>query len=266
MPPPCVAGPARPLRKCTEDCPAMSTWPAVSASSGETPWDAGRREPLPTGVDYDLWTGPATKVLAKLLSFRRWRIFALGALDKPLVAAREAIGSPAGLFVDANGAYDRKEALAKAAAFSQFGVSWSEEPVSFGRPRRPAAHLRAIAARHAHRSRGIRLRYVLFSAQTRASRRIALPTARSCSPRERSLARSLSRAPICPTFIVCEAWRTGWFDRPGSHFSRRSTVSHPVKKTVRLLLPPLNLRAIAWRHEERRKESPSAKPLYREDP
>ncbi len=34
------------------------------------------------------------------------------------------------LFVDANGAYDRKQALAKAAAFADFGVSWFEEPVS----------------------------------------------------------------------------------------------------------------------------------------
>jgi L-alanine-DL-glutamate epimerase-like enolase superfamily enzyme len=44
--------------------------------------------------------------------------------------AREAIGSEAGLFVDANGAYDRKQALAKAHAFADLGVSWFEEPVS----------------------------------------------------------------------------------------------------------------------------------------
>jgi len=45
-------------------------------------------------------------------------------------SARDAIGPRAGLFVDANGAYDRKEALAKAAAFADLGVSWFEEPVS----------------------------------------------------------------------------------------------------------------------------------------
>jgi L-alanine-DL-glutamate epimerase-like enolase superfamily enzyme len=45
-------------------------------------------------------------------------------------SAREAIGPRAGLFVDANGAYGRKEALAKAAAFAELGVSWFEEPVS----------------------------------------------------------------------------------------------------------------------------------------
>lgn len=45
-------------------------------------------------------------------------------------AARAAIGQQAELFVDANGAYSRKEALAFADAFGEFGVSWFEEPVS----------------------------------------------------------------------------------------------------------------------------------------
>ena len=44
--------------------------------------------------------------------------------------AREAIGDDAWLFVDANGAFTAKEALGFAAAFSRFGVSWFEEPVS----------------------------------------------------------------------------------------------------------------------------------------
>ena len=44
-------------------------------------------------------------------------------------AAREAIGPETGLFVDANGAYARKAALAFARVFSDFGVSWFEEPV-----------------------------------------------------------------------------------------------------------------------------------------
>ncbi|HET7624846.1 MAG TPA: enolase C-terminal domain-like protein, partial [Verrucomicrobiae bacterium] len=33
------------------------------------------------------------------------------------------------LFVDANGAYSRKQALAQAEAFAQYGVTWFEEPV-----------------------------------------------------------------------------------------------------------------------------------------
>ncbi|HLK49407.1 MAG TPA: enolase C-terminal domain-like protein [Bryobacteraceae bacterium] len=43
--------------------------------------------------------------------------------------ARQAIGD-AGLFVDANGAYDRKQALCLAREFAEFGVCWFEEPVS----------------------------------------------------------------------------------------------------------------------------------------
>lgn len=45
-------------------------------------------------------------------------------------AAREAIGPAPRLFVDANGAYDRKQALVKAEAFAEYGVCWFEEPVS----------------------------------------------------------------------------------------------------------------------------------------
>jgi L-alanine-DL-glutamate epimerase-like enolase superfamily enzyme len=45
-------------------------------------------------------------------------------------AAREAIGPDAHLFVDANAAYSRKQALALAQAFADQGVSWFEEPVS----------------------------------------------------------------------------------------------------------------------------------------
>lgn len=44
--------------------------------------------------------------------------------------AREVIGPDAELFVDANGAYGRKAALAKASQFADFGVNWFEEPVS----------------------------------------------------------------------------------------------------------------------------------------
>ncbi len=44
-------------------------------------------------------------------------------------AARQAIGPAASLYVDANGAYERKQALAFAEAFAELGVSWFEEPV-----------------------------------------------------------------------------------------------------------------------------------------
>jgi L-alanine-DL-glutamate epimerase-like enolase superfamily enzyme len=45
-------------------------------------------------------------------------------------AAREAIGPNAELFVDANGAYSRTQALALAERFLDDGVTWFEEPVS----------------------------------------------------------------------------------------------------------------------------------------
>jgi L-alanine-DL-glutamate epimerase-like enolase superfamily enzyme len=45
-------------------------------------------------------------------------------------AARDAIGPEAELFVDANGAYSRKQALAQAENFTELNVSWFEEPVS----------------------------------------------------------------------------------------------------------------------------------------
>jgi len=43
--------------------------------------------------------------------------------------AREAIGSAAELFVDANGGYSRQQALAQAERFTEFDVRWFEEPV-----------------------------------------------------------------------------------------------------------------------------------------
>jgi len=45
-------------------------------------------------------------------------------------AARKAIGSQVQLFVDANGAYSRKQALEKAEQYREQGVAWFEEPVS----------------------------------------------------------------------------------------------------------------------------------------
>jgi L-alanine-DL-glutamate epimerase-like enolase superfamily enzyme len=44
-------------------------------------------------------------------------------------AARQAIGDETALFVDANGAYGRKQALAFADAFHEQRVTWFEEPV-----------------------------------------------------------------------------------------------------------------------------------------
>ena len=45
-------------------------------------------------------------------------------------AAREAIGTGVALYVDANGAYSRKQALLMARQFSELNVVWFEEPVT----------------------------------------------------------------------------------------------------------------------------------------
>ena len=47
-----------------------------------------------------------------------------------VTAARKAIGDHVELYVDGNGAYTRKQALAFAAEYADLGVTWFEEPVS----------------------------------------------------------------------------------------------------------------------------------------
>jgi L-alanine-DL-glutamate epimerase-like enolase superfamily enzyme len=53
-----------------------------------------------------------------------------GADIERVEAARTVIGPDVELFVDANGAYSRKEALKQAERFTRFDVKWFEEPVS----------------------------------------------------------------------------------------------------------------------------------------
>ncbi|MGE5570998.1 MAG: enolase C-terminal domain-like protein [Rhodospirillales bacterium] len=47
-----------------------------------------------------------------------------------VAAARQAIGAEVRLYVDANGAYSRKQALRLAESFAEAGATWFEEPVS----------------------------------------------------------------------------------------------------------------------------------------
>ncbi len=54
---------------------------------------------------------------------------ALKDIDRVRIA-RDAIGHGADLYVDSNGAYNRQQALRQAEAFTEFDVSWFEEPVS----------------------------------------------------------------------------------------------------------------------------------------
>jgi L-alanine-DL-glutamate epimerase-like enolase superfamily enzyme len=65
-------------------------------------------------------------------------------------AAREAIGPGTGLFVDANGAYSVRQALALAEAFRASGITWFEEPV-------PAQDLAGLARVRAGLPPGVEL-------------------------------------------------------------------------------------------------------------
>ncbi len=47
-----------------------------------------------------------------------------------VAAVRRALGNKPEIYVDANGAYDRKQALKTSRFFDEFGVTWFEEPVS----------------------------------------------------------------------------------------------------------------------------------------
>ncbi len=63
------------------------------------------------------------------MCFVKMKVGRDAAADRDRVrAARKAIGDCA-LFVDANGAYTRKQALAQAEDFAESGVQWLEEPV-----------------------------------------------------------------------------------------------------------------------------------------
>lgn len=53
-----------------------------------------------------------------------------GADPGRVAAARRAVGDDVALYVDANGAYSRKQALAMAVRFAEESVVWFEEPVS----------------------------------------------------------------------------------------------------------------------------------------
>ena len=69
--------------------------------------------------------------VASGMRFVKMKVGSEPALDRKRVAdAREAVGGEAGLFVDANGAYTRKQALQFASVFVESAVTWFEEPVS----------------------------------------------------------------------------------------------------------------------------------------
>ncbi|HEX3432014.1 MAG TPA: enolase C-terminal domain-like protein [Rhizomicrobium sp.] len=92
---------------------------AVYGSGGFTSYDDGRLRQQLSG-----WVGENGCQFVKMKIGRRPEDDL-----RRVQVARDAIGS-AELFVDANGAYTRKQALAFAEAFADIGVTWFEEPVS----------------------------------------------------------------------------------------------------------------------------------------
>lgn len=65
------------------------------------------------------------------LKFVKMKVGSNPAADPERVrVARKAIGANVDLFVDANAAYSRKQAIALAGTFAESGVTWFEEPVS----------------------------------------------------------------------------------------------------------------------------------------
>src|SRR5581483_3337392 len=73
-----------------------------------------------------------------------------------VASAREAIGAEAELYVDANGAYSRKQALAWAERYAgEWGVTWFEEPVSSADVGGAAAAARPRPRRGRGRGRGV---------------------------------------------------------------------------------------------------------------
>jgi len=83
-------------------------------------------------------------------------------------AARQVVGEAAEPYVDAGGAYTRKQAVRVGQALAEHGVSWFEEPVASGRPRRAAAGPRQCGLRCD--GRGARLRPAVLRPADRGRR------------------------------------------------------------------------------------------------
>jgi len=92
---------------------------AIYGSGGFTSYDTGRLQEQLAG-----WAHAGIGMV-------KMKVGSDAAADPTRVrAARDAIGPDCELFVDANGAYDRKQALGLAERFAEDRVSWFEEPVS----------------------------------------------------------------------------------------------------------------------------------------
>ena len=141
-------------------------------------------------------------------------------------AAREAIGPDAQLFVDANGAYSRKQALELAERFrADAAVSWFEEPVSSDDLEGLRAAPRPCACRDADRRRGVRLRPAVLRAHARRRRRGRAPGRRDPLRRDHRAAASRRAVPRARDAAVA-ALRA--LDPPASRACARAVLASGV--------------------------------------
>jgi L-alanine-DL-glutamate epimerase-like enolase superfamily enzyme len=96
------------------------SWDATTMVLVEAVADSGER-----GLGYTYTAGAAAAIVRALLAPA-----VVGRAVDDVGAAWEAIGSDAALFVDANGAYQPKQAVDQAHRFAEHGVTYFEEPVS----------------------------------------------------------------------------------------------------------------------------------------
>jgi L-alanine-DL-glutamate epimerase-like enolase superfamily enzyme len=128
------------VASCAVSAVDIALWDLKAKQLGVSVADAiGRARPEVRAYGSGGFTSLTDRALADQLS--GWAVEGLDAVkmkvgrdpaDDPrrVDVARRAIGDDVELFVDANGAYSRKQALSLANAFADRGVSWYEEPVS----------------------------------------------------------------------------------------------------------------------------------------
>ena len=100
----------------------------VYGSGGFTPYDDARQDRQLRG-----WAQTQGIPRVKIKIGESWGREEARDLDR-IAKARRSIGDGTELYVDANGAYTRKQAVRVARSFEEHGVTWYEEPVSSDDP------------------------------------------------------------------------------------------------------------------------------------
>ena len=172
-----------------------------------------------------------------------------------LDAARDAIGDDVELFVDANGAFTRKQALALGRALRRrLGRALVRGARLLRRPRRPAPRARPRARGHRDRGRRVRLRAADFQ-------RCSMPARRLPAGRRRPAAGG------SPGFLrvaaLCEARSLDLSAHCAPSISRASVLRRRAAAAPRVLPRPRARRAAALRRRARAASSgvPAARSL-----